>query len=172
MKSAGVNRCLAVGRWRSGGADTETLVGTVVDDTIRPTTEGEATSVRTLMRAGATGTVTAVVFVSAVFFVADAGSGPLLAEGPDGELGEASVVGAVVLTTIGGVVGAAIAFVLRTRERAELRFLNICAVFLVIYGAWAFNQAERMSTGIWLNVMHLAAAAPIIDQLRRWLRSI
>ena len=126
---------------------------------------------KTLMRAAGTGIVTAVVFVAAVFFVADAASGPLIAETPDGELGEASVVGAVVFTILGGIIGTGIAYLLRKRPRAELRFINICAVFLVIFGAWAFNQANDLTTGIWLNVMHLAAAAPIIDQLRRWLRS-
>ncbi|MEM9467804.1 MAG: DUF6069 family protein [Actinomycetota bacterium] len=126
---------------------------------------------KTLMRAAANGIVTAVVFVVAVYFVADAASGPLLVEGSNGGLAEARLVGAVVFTILGGLISAGIAYLLRTRPRAELRFINICAGFLIVSGAWAFSQAHDLTTGIWLNVMHLAAAAPIIDQLRRWLRS-
>ena len=125
---------------------------------------------KTLLKATGTGIVGAVVFVTLVFVAADASSGPLLVESPDGELAQVAFAGAIVFTILGGIVGAGIARVLRGRARAERRFLNICAGFLIVYGAYAFNQAVDLTTGVWLNVMHLAAAAPIVDQLRRWLR--
>ena len=126
---------------------------------------------KTLMKAAGTGTSGAVVFVIAVWFVADAASGPILADNPDGDLAEVRLAGAIIATIIGGILGTGLAFLLRGRARGERRFLNICGALLIVYGAWAFSQAEDLVTGIWLNVMHLAAAAPIIDQLRRWLRT-
>ena len=81
------------------------------------------------------------------------------------------LVGAAIAAVVGGLFGTGIAFLLRGRERAERRFINVCGVLLIITGAWAFSRAEDTVTGVWLNVMHLAAAAPIIDQLRRWLRA-
>jgi prolipoprotein diacylglyceryltransferase len=125
----------------------------------------------TLIKAAGRGILAAIAFVIATWVVADTSSGPLLVENPDGGLAQARLLAAVVFTVIGGIIGTGIAYVLRNRERGDLRFLNICLGFLIVYGAWAFNQAEDITTGIWLNVMHLAAAAPIIDQLRRWMRA-
>lgn len=124
-----------------------------------------------MMKSAGTGIAGAVVFVVAVWFVADAATGPILAEDPNGDLAQVRLVGAIVATIIGGLLGAGLAFLLRGRPRAERRFINICGVLLIVYGAWAFSRAEDVVTGVWLNVMHLAAAAPIIDQMRRWLRS-
>ena len=126
---------------------------------------------KTLLRSAGRGLAGALLFVTVVWVVADASSGPLLAEDPDGVLAEVPLAGALIATVIGGVIGALLAYVLRSRPGAPRRFINICATLLVLYGVFAFVQAEDLVTGIWLNVMHLAAAAPIIDQMTRWLRA-
>ncbi len=125
----------------------------------------------TLLRNAGKGMAGALLFVTVVWIVADTSSGPLLAEDPDGVLAEVALGGALVATVIGGMLGTLMAFVLRGRPGAPRRFMNICATMLVLYGVFAFVQAEDLVTGVWLNVMHLAAAAPILDQLTRWLRS-
>ena len=82
---------------------------------------------KTLMKAAGTGTLGAVVFVIAVWFVADAASGPILADNPDGDLAEVRLAGAIIATIIGGILGTGLAFLLRGRARGERRFLNISA---------------------------------------------
>ena len=46
-------------------------------------------------------------------------------------------------------------------------FVAVCVAALALYGVVPFTAAEQTSTAIWLNAMHLAAAAPIISLLAR-----
>lgn len=122
-----------------------------------------------LLRSAATGIVAAIVAVVVVYFIADAASGPLMATGPDGEMAEVPVAGAMIATIIGGLVGVLIAFLVRNLSRAVEIFVGICIVALVLYGVFAIAQADSLATGVWLNVMHIAAAVPIVGLLARWL---
>ncbi|MEM9200742.1 MAG: DUF6069 family protein [Actinomycetota bacterium] len=123
----------------------------------------------TLLRASGIGTAGAVVFVLAVWNVANVASGSILVEQGDLDLAEVRLLGALVAAVVAGVLGTVVAFVLNGRPRADLRFLNISGVVLILTGAYAFSRASDITSGIWLNLMHLAVAAPIVDQLRRWL---
>ncbi len=124
-----------------------------------------------LLRTAIVGIVAAVVAVVVVYLIADAVSGPLLAAPPGGgDAEEVPLGGAIVATVIGGVVGAGLAFVSGRTPSPVKIFVGICIVGLVLYGLFALSQAESTSTGIWLNVMHIAAAVPIVGLLARWLQ--
>ncbi|MEM8925479.1 MAG: DUF6069 family protein [Actinomycetota bacterium] len=124
-----------------------------------------------LLRQALVGIVVAAVGVAIVWLIADAASGPLMANGPDGELAEVPLGGAVFAVVIGGLVGTGIAFLLRRLGRGAPVFLGVCVVGLVLYGIWAFSQAENTATGVWLNVMHIVAAVPIVGLLTQWLQT-
>ena len=124
-----------------------------------------------LLQSSAVGIVAAVIAVVVVWFIADAVSGPLMANDPSGELAEVPVGSAVVAVIIGGLIGVLIAFLVKGLGRPVETFVGICVVGLVLYGVFALVQADDVATGIWLNVMHLAAAVPIVGALTRWLQS-
>lgn len=120
-----------------------------------------------MVKAAGTGIVAAVIGVVITFFIADAISGPLLvtaagADSPD----ELNVIAPAIFTVIGGLVGLGIAAVCeRFLSNPPAAFLGICAVGLTLYAIYPFIAAEEVSTAIWLNVMHLVAAAPIMGGL-------
>ena len=128
-------------------------------------------SPNTLARSAATGIIGAIVAVVIVYLIADAASGPLMATGPGGDLEEVPVAGAIVAVIIGGLVGVALAFLVRNRDRAVQTYVGICLVALVLYGIFAFVQADDLATGIWLNIMHIVAAVAIVGMLTRWLQT-
>lgn len=120
------------------------------------------------VRAGLIGTVAAVVAVIVVFLIADAASGPLRVTPPGGDAVEDLAIGqAIVATLVGGVVGTGLAALLRRFGRSATAFLAVCVVGLALYAIAPFTAAEETATAIWLNVMHLAAAVPIVGLLVR-----
>ena len=124
-----------------------------------------------LLRSAIIGIVAAVIAVVVVFFIADAASGPLLVSQPGADAPEeAPLGGAVLFTVVGGLVGAGLAFLAGRMARSVEVFVGICVVGLVLYGLFALSAAEDTATGIWLNILHLAAAVPIVGMLARWLQ--
>jgi hypothetical protein len=117
------------------------------------------------------GTVVALAAVVVTFFIADAVSGPLMATDPAGAVTEVPLPGAIIGTVIGGIVGALLALGVRNLDRSVEAFLGVCLIGLVLYGIYAFVQAEGFAAGLWLNVMHIAAAVPIVGILTRWLQA-
>lgn len=123
-----------------------------------------------LLQTAVVGIVAAVIAVVVVFFIADAVSGPLMVTPPGGDVAEELPAGAAVFGTIvGGIVGVGLALVSRRLSRPDQVFVGICVVALILYGVFAFSATDSTSTGVWLNIMHLVAAAPIIGLLVRWL---
>ena len=47
----------------------------------------------------------------------------------------------------------------------RITFVVICVVGLVLYGIVPFTAAEETATAVWLNLMHLAVALPIVGGL-------
>ncbi|MEM7273075.1 MAG: DUF6069 family protein [Actinomycetota bacterium] len=125
-----------------------------------------------LLRSAGTGIVAAVIAVIIVYLIGDAVSGPLLAESPgtDGPE-EVPLFGAAFSTVVGGIFGTVLALILSRLPRSVELFTGICVVILVLYGIFAFGAADDAATGVWLNLMHLAAAIPIVGSLAGWLRS-
>ncbi len=119
-----------------------------------------------IIRNGFVGTVIGAVFVSIVFFIGDAMSGPFVVT-PPGQSDTVTLgVGNVVVATImGGVVGTILAIVSSFLPRPRTIFRGLCLVGLLGYAIPPFMSSELFSTGVWLNVMHLGAAVPIVGRL-------
>ncbi len=126
-----------------------------------------------MVRTAAASIVAAVVGVVIVFLIADAISGPLLVTPQGADSPEETTIGlAAGFTVVGGLVALGIAAVSqRFLSNPPAAFLGICAVGLILYAILPFTAAEEVSTAIWLNVMHLVAAIPIVGGLARELQT-
>ncbi len=121
-----------------------------------------------IAKAAGIGTTVALGLVVIVYLVADAASGPLLVTQPGSDDITEIALGAVVtFTVLGGAVGLGLALVVNRRSWPPSTFIAVCAGALGLYAIMPFTAAEQTSTAIWLNAMHLAAAAPIIGSLAR-----
>lgn len=119
-----------------------------------------------LLRAGSIGIGMALVLVAIVFFIADSASGPLLVSIPGSETPEEVPIGAALFfTVLGGFIGIGLAWSSGRLRRPRSSFVIICVVALVLYGIQPFTAAEETAAAIWLNVMHVAAAIPIVGML-------
>ena len=122
----------------------------------------------TVVRAGAIGIAVALVVVVVGFLVADAGSGPLTVSMPGNDSVERITIAQVVMfTVLGGAAGIGLALAARRLSRPRATFVAVCAAALLLYGITPFAAAESTSTAIWLNVLHVAAAVPIVGSLVR-----
>lgn len=126
-----------------------------------------------MLKAGILGTIAAVVAVVITFFIADAASGPMLVTAAGSDVAEeAPMVGAIMFTVLGGVIGLAIAALTkRFLGNPVPAFLGICLVGLIVFGIFPFTAAEETATAIWLNVMHVVAAIPIVGMLTQAMQS-
>ena len=121
-----------------------------------------------LVKAAGFGTAIALGLVLIVYLVADAVSGPLLVTQPGSdEITEIALGTVVAFTVLGGAVGLGLALVVNRRSWPPSTFVAVCIAALALYAIVPFIAAEQTSTAIWLNAMHLAAAAPIIGLLAR-----
>lgn len=126
-----------------------------------------------MLKAGILGTIGAVIAVLITFLIADAASGPLLVTAAGADVPEeAPLSGALLFTVVGGVIGVGVAALCkRFLGNPVPAFLGICVVGLIIFGIFPFTVAEEVATGVWLNVMHIAAAIPIVGLLAKELQS-
>ncbi len=113
----------------------------------------------------------ALVAVTVVYLIASAATDNLLVTPPGGDAPEEVVLGtALFAATVGGVVGAVLAWATnRFGRRPRRLFVTVCVVGLVLYGIVPFTAAEQASTAIWLNLMHVAVAIPVVGGLARYL---
>lgn len=121
-----------------------------------------------MFKAALLGTIVAIAGVIVTALVADAISGPLLVTSPGAEGPEALALGAAIAGTVaGGIAGLILAAIIGRffAAKASTVFIGICVAGLVAYGAFSFSAAEQFSTGLWLNVMHVVAAIPIVGLL-------
>ncbi|MEM9133213.1 MAG: DUF6069 family protein [Actinomycetota bacterium] len=123
-----------------------------------------------LIRTAAVGTVAAIVAALIVYFIADAASGPLLVTPAGADEAQELPLGAVIASTIfGGIVGTLVALVARRLSRPRTLFLSVCIVGLLLSFITPFTGSEETSTAIWLVIMHIAVAIPIVGSLARFL---
>lgn len=127
-----------------------------------------------LMASAAIGTVIAMGLVAGTWLFAGAIGDELTVMRPGRD--EAEVLGiatAIPATAVGGTAGLALAFLARRfAQRPAAAFVGACALLLAAYGVFAASAAEDTQTALWLNAIHLAAAAPIVSLLARALRNI
>lgn len=122
-----------------------------------------------LLRAAALATLTATAGVAVVHVIADA-SGDALLVAPEFGSGQPKRleiwIAMLATATLGGGIGTLLATALRRfAARPRLAFVAVCLTGLIAYGILAFVRADATSTGVWLNIMHLAAAVPIVGAL-------
>ena len=126
-----------------------------------------------MLKAAIVGVIGAVVAVAITLLIADAVSGPLLVTAAGADVAEeAPLAGAIMFTVLGGVIGLGIAALAkRFLGNPVPVFLGICIVGLIVFGIFAFTAAEETATAIWLNVMHVVAAIPIVGLLTQALQN-
>lgn len=127
------------------------------------------TTIGRLVRAASMATVMAIVLVTIVLLFARAFSGDLLVDTPGSdELQEITVGAAMFSTVLGGIVGAAIAAtVWRFARRPRLTFLAVTIVLSILYSIVPFRAADDSAAALWLVVMHVVVAVPVIGALTR-----
>ncbi len=121
-----------------------------------------------LLTAAVIGTVIAILAAVVVWFIATAISGDLIVTPPGQSMPDRVPVGVMVPSVaVGGVAGLLLAFAIsKLASNAATVFVGTCLVALVLYGAYSFIRAEDLATGIWLNVLHIVAAIPIVGLIR------
>ena len=126
-----------------------------------------------MVKTAGIGIVAAVIGVVITFLIADAISGPLLVTPAGSDTPEETTVFlAAIFTVVGGIVGLGLAVLCRRfLSNPAAAFVGICVVGLILYGILPFAAAEEVATAVWLNVMHLVAAVPIVGGLARDLRA-
>lgn len=121
-----------------------------------------------MLKATLFGTIAAVIGVIVTVLIADAVSGPLMVTPPGADAPEELPMAAAISgTVVGGIAGLILA-ALSARllgANAANAFVGICIVGLIGYGAYSFSATEQIATGVWLNVMHVVAAIPIVGLL-------
>lgn len=117
-----------------------------------------------VIRVGALMTAAALALVAVVFALANATTDGLVVQMPGtGDIQQVGYGDTIVPTVLGGVVGALLAWATgRFVARPRVTFLAVCIGGLILYGIVPFTAAEEVSTGVWLNAMHVAAALPIV----------
>ncbi len=121
-----------------------------------------------IVKNGLIGMIVALVLVLVTYLVADAASGPLVVTQPGSDTPAAVPLGAaLVFTMLGGAAGIGLASIVNRLGRPRSTFVAVALVALALYGIMPFAAAEQVSTAVWLNVMHVAAALPIVGLLAR-----
>ena len=120
-----------------------------------------------MLKATLFGTLAALVAVVAALLIGDAVSGPLLVTSPGADAPEELELGAALMATVvGAVVGLGLAALCRRLlSNGAVVFVGVCVVGLIGYGIFSFSASEEVATGVWLNVMHIVAAIPIVGAL-------
>lgn len=121
---------------------------------------------RTLLRPAALGTVLAMVGVAVVHLIATALGDPLIVD-PGGAPQTVPLGAAVLFTVLGGAAGYGLALLARLAGRPRTVFLAVTLVALALFAVPPFGATESVGTALWLNAMHLVAAAGILPLLAR-----
>lgn len=126
-----------------------------------------------MLKAAAFGTVGALIAVAITYLIGDAISGPLMVTPPGGDAPEEVLLGAALFATVVGAVAGLVLAALSKRflSNPASAFVGICVLGLVAYGAMTFAAGEDLATGLWLNVMHVAAALPIVGLLGKEIKT-
>lgn len=107
------------------------------------------------------GLVIAIVAALVVFFIAQAAGDDLLVQ-PPGQAEQSVEVPFVIAATVFGAIGALLAALLiRLTPRPRITFVVVAVVALLLSFIQPFTAADT-ATALWLNLMHVAVAVPLI----------
>ncbi len=111
--------------------------------------------------------IVAIPLVSIVFLIAQATTDSLLVTPPGGDgLQQVQFADMLVASVAGILAGTGIAWLMnRFVGKPRRSFLVLCGVSLGLYAIVPFAAAEELATGVWLNLMHLAVAIPVVGSL-------
>lgn len=122
--------------------------------------------IRKLAGLWAMGTGIAVLLVTAAHHVATGIADPLVVAG----LGEVTLPNVIGFTIFGATVGAVVAHLIgHFGRRPRMAFLAVALIALAGYAVVPFTAAESAQTAIWLNILHLVVAIPVVGMLARYL---
>jgi hypothetical protein len=129
------------------------------------------TSVKGVLVTSVLVTVFGIINGLVVYFLANAFGDPLMVtSSPSGDeyakLTPALVIAAIILAGIGA---AAVALIARATKRPATVFLATTIVFFAFLLVAPLTGTEDTSTMVWLIVMHVLVAIPIIGGLARYL---
>jgi hypothetical protein len=119
-----------------------------------------------LLRPAALGTALAAVGVAAVHLLATALGDPLTVTTAGAPMA-VPLVAAVLFTVLGGAVGYGLALLARRVARPRAVFLGVTLVALALFAIPPFGATGSVGTALWLNAMHLVAAAGVLPPLAR-----
>lgn len=123
-----------------------------------------SSSIRTI----ATGLGAALVLVTVTWAIARATGDDLRVKAPGQDsYDKMTIVMPAFATLLAGLVGALVAWLLRRRPNGRTIFLALAVLVLVLEGVNSFASTESNGSAIWLNVMHLVAAAAIVPAYLR-----
>ncbi|MEM7326569.1 MAG: hypothetical protein AAF531_26015 [Actinomycetota bacterium] len=134
------------------------------------TAEGRQLS-GSLLLVGTAGVIGGVLLAIVTTFAADAVSGPIRVEAFGDPLAEIALSDVILYTALGGVLAMAGALGVRRIPAGLSAFLVLSVLVLIGAGVLSLVAAETTSAGLWLNVIHLAAAGPIVAALSLWLKA-
>jgi len=122
------------------------------------------------LRSAATGILIAAVLVTVVWSVGRITGDEFRVQSPGSDTSEKlPIFFPPLVTVVLGVVGTGVALIFRRRRWGSLVFYGVAVVCPLLYGFAAFGGADTTGTAIWLNVMHVVAAAAIVPALGRML---
>lgn len=137
---------------------------TAADTRATDQTSSTQRSIGRVARTWAAATAAAALLVSATYLVALAAAGPLVVSGA-GEVTLGDVIG---FTAFGATIGAVLAVGIGRLSRMPRRtFLATTLIALAGYGVIPFTATESIDTAVWLNLLHLVVAIPVIGMLAR-----
>lgn len=131
---------------------------------------GPIDAVRPLLISGALATGLAIVAVATAYAISLAIGAELLVAGPNEAIVEVTAGSIVGMTALGGTVAVALAgAAARWSSRPRATFVVTGLVGVLAYAVVPFAAAASIATALWLNVFHLAVAAPLAAVLGRQL---
>ena len=120
------------------------------------------------LRSAATGILIGAVLVTLVWVVARVTGEDFRIQAPGADTPEKlPIFFPPIVTILLGAIATGVALLFRRRGWSARIFYGVAVTFLILYGLSAFSRADTTGTGIWLNVMHIAAAVGIVPPLAR-----
>ena len=111
--------------------------------------------------------VVAIMGVGIVSLVATLISPDIYAEGMSGDLEKLTFAGSLVATLMYCAVAIVVGLILFYFRRPALWWYVLGVVILILVGLNAFDKADTNESAIWLNIMHIVAAAAMLPGIGR-----
>jgi hypothetical protein len=112
-------------------------------------------------------TIVATIGVGITWLIANVISPDIYAEDMDGDLVKLTFWGSLTATLFYCAVAIVVGLVLFFFRRPALWWYVLSVVILILIGINAFDKSDTNESAIWLNIMHIVAAAAMIPGIGR-----